>query len=300
MSYLGEFASLLTAFCWSTNAVLFSAAGKRVGSPAVNVIRLGVAMAVMLVLHLVLVGTLLPPALGAARLSWLLASGLIGFALGDALLFEAYVLLGARLTVLVYTLWPVLAALMAFAFLGQSMTWPKVAAMLVTLGGIILVVAERGAHVPGEGRPRHFFSGLVLALGGALGQAVGFLFSKFGMAGGLSPVSANVVRVAAGLVALGGWQVLRGELFPNLRKLKDTRAAVLIGLGALFGPVIGVVLSLFAINHAHYMGVASTIMSLSPVILLPYSVFIEKERVGAMAVAGTFLSILGGAGLFLL
>jgi drug/metabolite transporter (DMT)-like permease len=300
MPYLGEFASLLTALCWSTNAVLFSKAGRRVGSPTVNVVRLGVALLVMLALHLAMVGTLLPQALGVARLSWLIASGLIGFSLGDALLFEAYVLLGARLTVLVFTLWPVFAALLAFAFLGQSMTWPKVGAMLVTLGGIALVVTEKREGAPGEGRHPHFVAGLLLALGGALGQAVGFLFSKFGMAGGLSPVSANLVRVAAGALALGGWQVVRGELFPNIRKLKDTQAATLIGLGALFGPVIGVVLSLVAINHARYMGVASTIMSLSPVILLPYSVFIERERVGAKAVAGTVISILGGAGLFLL
>ena len=202
------------------------------------------------------------------------------------------------LTVLVYTLWPVLAALLAFAFLGQSMTWGKVGAMLVTLGGISMVVAEKGAD--GQGKPRCFVVGLLLALGGAAGQAVGFLFSKFGMVGGLSPVSANLVRVAAGLLALAGWQAVRGELLPNVRRLKDTRAAALIGLGALFGPVIGVVLSLVAINHARYMGVASTIMSLSPVILLPYSVFIERERVGAVAVSGTVLSILGAAGLFLL
>jgi len=300
MPYLGEVASLFTAVCWSTNAVLFSKAGGRVGSATVNMVRLGVALAVMLSLHLALAGTLLPHALGPGRLAWLGASGLIGFALGDALLFEAYILLGPRLTVLVFTLWPVFAALLAFGFLGQSMTLPRIAAMLVTLGGIALVVSEKGQAGPGQGRPRSFVIGLFLALGGALGQAVGFLFSKFGMAGGLSPISANLVRVAAGVLALGAWQAVRGELFPNLRKLKDTRAALLIGLGALFGPVIGVVLSLYAINHAHYMGVASTIMSLSPVILLPYSVFIERERVGAVAVAGTVISIGGAAALFLL
>ncbi len=137
-------------------------------------------------------------------------------------------------------------------------------------------------------------------MGGAAGQAVGFIFSKVGMAGGFSPVSANLIRVAAGALALWTWQILRGELVPNVRKLKDTHATLLIGLGALSGPVIGVCLSLYAINHARYLGVASTIMSLSPVLILPFAVFVEKERVGIWAVVGTVVSIAGAAAMFLI
>jgi len=300
MPYLGEVASLFTALCWASNAVLFARAGRRVGSATVNATRLAVALAVMVILHLTLVGSLFPYGAGPVRLAWLGASGLIGYALGDALLFEAYVLLGPRLAVLLYTLWPVFAALMAWAFLGQTMGWPKVCAMLVTLGGILMVVADKGRGAADHGKPRRFALGLGLAVGGACGQAVGFVFSKLGMTGGFSPISANLIRVSAGCMALWAWQLFRRELAPNFRKLRDGRAALLIALGALFGPVIGVVLSLYAINHAHYLGVASTIMSLSPVMLLPFSVFVEKERVGFTAVLGTVVSIGGAAAMFLL
>ncbi|MDR3671354.1 MAG: DMT family transporter [Holophaga sp.] len=299
MLYLGEIASFFTAICWSTNAVLFAKAGQRVGSMTVNILRITVALVVMVLLHLVLVGTLFPVNAGPVRLAWLGVSGLIGFALGDALLFEAYVLLGSRLTVLVFTTWPVFSALMAWGMLGQSMGLAKVSAMVVTLGGIALVVAEKGRFQT-QARPRHFTLGLVLAVGGAAGQAVGFIFSKFGMTGDFSPISANLVRVCAGALALWAWQIFRGELVPNLCRLKDTHATLLIALGALSGPVVGVVLSLYAINHARYLGVASTIMSLSPVLILPYSVFVEKERVGIWAVAGTVVSIGGAAAMFLI
>lgn len=298
--YLGEAVSLLTAICWSTNAVLFARAGQRVGSPTVNMARLGFAFGAMLLLHGVLYGTPFPFDAGPARLAWLTASGLIGFSLGDALLFEALVLLGPRLAMLIMTLWPVFAAVMAWAFLGQSMTFPKVLAMLATLGGIAMVVAEKGGTPADSSKPKRFGLGVLLALGGALGQAVGFIFSKFGMAGGLSPISANVVRVTAGMLALGTWQALKGELGPNLRRLSDRRASWFIALGAVFGPVVGVVLSLFAIQHATYLGVASTLMSLSPVILLPVSVVLDKERVSFRAVAGTLVSIGGATALFLL
>ncbi len=298
--YLGEVVSLLTAVCWSTNAVLFTRAGQRVGSPTVNLARLGVAFVAMLALHTALYGTPFPFHAGAVRLGWLATSGLIGFSLGDALLFEAFVLLGPRLAMLIMTLWPVFSALMAWAWLNQTMNLPKVIAMLVTLGGIALVVAERASATSDHHKPRRFVLGVILALGGAVGQAVGFIFSKFGMTGGLGPISANVVRVSAGLLALAVWQVLRGELMPNLRKLSDRRATWFITLGAIFGPVIGVMLSLFAIQTATYLGVASTLMSLSPVILLPVSVIIDKEKVSFRAVLGTLVSIGGATALFLL
>ena len=300
LHYLGEAVSLLTAFCWSATAVFFSRAARRVGAPTVNMARLTMALGAMLLLHTVLYGRPFPVDAGPVRIAWLAASGLIGFSLGDALLYEAYVILGPRLAMLIMTLWPVFAALMAWGFLGQAMGAAKVGSMLVTLSGIALVVAEKGRESADKRRPRRFALGLLLALGGAIGQAVGFIFSKFGMTGGLGPISANLIRVIAGFLALGTWQALRGELIPNARKLQDLGTTRLIIFGALFGPVIGVMLSLYAIQHATYLGVASTLMSLSPVILLPVSVLLDKEKISLRAVVGTLISICGATALFLL
>ena len=298
--YLGEAVSLLTAVCWSATAVFFARAARRVDAPAVNIARLGMALGAMLLLHTALYGRPFPIDASPVRIAWLAASGLIGFSLGDALLYEAYVILGPRLAMLIMTLWPVFAALMAWAFLGQTMGAAKVVSMLVTLGGIALVVGEKGRESTGQRPPRRFATGLLLALGGASGQAVGFIFSKFGMTGGLGPVSANLIRVSAGFLALGAWQAVRGELVPNVRQLRDGRFAGLVTCGTFFGPVVGVMLSLYAIQHATYLGVASTLMSLSPVILLPVSVLLDKEKVSLRAAVGTLISIGGAAALFLL
>ena len=148
--YLGEVVSLLTAVCWSATALFFSRAAKRVGSPAVNLARLSMALGAMLVLHTAIYGRPFPLEAGPVRIAWLAASGLIGFSLGDALLYEAYVILGPRLAMLIMTLWPVFAALMAWAFLGQTMGAAKVVSMLVTLGGIALVVGEKGRESTGQ------------------------------------------------------------------------------------------------------------------------------------------------------
>jgi drug/metabolite transporter (DMT)-like permease len=141
--------------------------------------------------------------------------------------------------------------------------------------------------------------GVLLSVGAAAGQAVGFILAKVGMAGGFSPISANLIRVIAGALGLYTWQALRRTLVPNFSKLKDARAALLIGLGTLCGPVIGVVMSLYSINHSQYLGVASTLMSLSPVMLLPFAWLVEKEPVGLRATVGTLVCLGGTAAMFL-
>ena len=271
----------------------FTVAGRRVGSASVNLGRLLMAWGAMVLLHLLVYGSPFPMQAGGARLGWLAASGLIGFALGDAVLFEAFVLIGARLAMLLMTLSPIFSALLAWACLGQSLNLPKLLAMVVTLGGIAWVVWGGGEH---EDHP-HLWRGVLLGIGGALGQSVGLLFSKFGLAGGFPPISANLIRVTGGVAALLLYFGVKGQLRGTLGTLRAGRATAFIGLGAVTGPVLGVVLSLIAIAKAP-MGVAATLMSLSPVILLPVSHFIFREKVGGHAILGTLLALAGAAALF--
>ena len=295
MPYVGETAALFTSCSWALNSVCFTLAGRRVGSASVNLLRLLMAWVILAAAHLVVYGSLFPVHAGAARLGWLSLSGLIGFALGDAVLFEAFLLIGARLAMLLMTLSPVFSVLLAWIWLKQSLSLPRLLAMAVTLAGIAWVVWGEGDR---EVHP-HRWRGVWLGIGGALGQAVGLLFSLYGLAGGYSPFSANLVRVSAGLVALILVFGLRGRLTGNLAAgLRDRPASGLILLGAATGPVLGVILSLVAIAKAP-MGVAATLMSLSPVLLLPVAHFGFKEKVGVHAILGTALALAGAAALFI-
>jgi drug/metabolite transporter (DMT)-like permease len=67
----------------------------------------------------------------------------------------------------------------------------------------------------------------------------------------------------------------------------------------LTGPALGVVLSLVAIANAH-IGVASTLMSLTPVFLLPVAHFLFREKITSRAVMGTLIALLGVVLLFLI
>ena len=71
------------------------------------------------------------------------------------------------------------------------------------------------------------------------------------------------------------------------------------GLTTLFGPFIGVALSLMAVQYAR-AGIASTLMALTPVlIILPYAL-IYKQKVTPKEILGVIVSMTGVALFFLL
>ncbi|MDY0296088.1 MAG: DMT family transporter [Acidobacteriota bacterium] len=294
-SLYGELAALVTAVCWTYNSIAFSHAGRRVGSATVNHVRLWVALAALLPIHLVAHGSLLASGLGWQATAWLALSGIVGYVVGDAFLFEAFVLIGARLSMLLMLLAPIFSSILARIFLGERLNSREMSAILIAVAGIGIVIASTRS---GDGAPRRNFRiGLLLGIGGAAGQAGGLLLSKLGMMAGASPIAANQVRVVAALAVLTPYFLLRGRLGSDMRKMRDHRALVDITSGAMVGPVLGVILSLVAIRHAH-IGIASTLMSLSPVLLLPISRYLFNEHISMRAVTGTIIALAGSAMLF--
>jgi drug/metabolite transporter (DMT)-like permease len=141
--------------------------------------------------------------------------------------------------------------------------------------------------------------GILFGVLAALGQATGLVFSRQGMQGSFSPIAGNVIRMLAASTALWLAALPGGGAARTVRTLRENAAAVkLIALAALIGPVIGVSLSLLAVQNAP-VGVASVLTSLSPIFVLPFSHFVFKERLGWQALAGTALAMAGVVVLFL-
>jgi drug/metabolite transporter (DMT)-like permease len=98
---------------------------------------------------------------------------------------------------------------------------------------------------------------------------------------------------------LWGITLVQGKALDTLSTLRQNRqAALLMFIGVITGPVLGVSLSLLAVQRIE-VGVASTLMALSPVFLLPISRVVFKEQFGWNAIVGTFVAISGVAILFL-
>lgn len=292
--HTGEFAALATAVLWTVTALAFEQAAKRVGSLAVNITRLTIALVFYCILSLVRYGHLFPADTGLHGWIWLSFSGLVGFVFGDYCLFSAYTLIGSRIANLLMALAPPLATLFGWLLADDIVTFKGLIGMTITLAGITLVVLRK----PGKKiNLRYSTKGILFGIGGAIGQAVGLVFSKIGMQQS-DPFSSSQIRVIAGSV---GFLIL----ITVLRKWKkvipaftNSRNLGFISIGSFFGPFLGVSFSLMAVKFTS-TGIASTIMALTPVLLIPPAVFLLKEKVTFRDLAGSLIAV-GGVAVFFL
>lgn len=314
--HVGELAALGTAGCWVASVLAFEAAGRRIGSLTVNLIRLVMAIALGALAGWALRGLPLPTDATAHAWLWLSISGLVGFTFGDLCLFRAFVVLGARLSSLMMSLVPPLTAVIGWALLGEVLGGRDLAGMAMTVTGVVWALSERmrrtggrsarGLGAGGQGAAASAVAaaapagptawGVVLGVGGALGQAGGLVLSKLGM-GDYDPLAATQIRVLAGsagyvllFTALGRW----GRV---ARATADRRAMAHTAAGAFFGPFLGVSLSLLAVQHT-LTGVAASIMSTTPVLIIPVVVLLGRERVGPGGWLGAALAVAGVVVLF--
>ncbi len=298
-NYLGEIAALGTSVCWTFTSIFFTISGRRVGSVIVNQARLALAVVFLSVTHIVVQGAWFPPQASPERWFWLGLSGVIGLVLGDAFLFQAFVLIGPRRSMLLMSLVPIISTSIAWLFLGETLSTTEMVAVGLTVGGIAWVVSEGDESEDIQASSRRHRLGVLAGIGGALGQALGLVVSKKGMAGDFAPLSATLIRMIVAALVIWIYSLLRGRAGRTLRALTDRRASLAILGGAIAGPFIGVWLSLAAVKWTR-VGIASTLMAWPPILVLLPSVWIFEEQIGARIIVGTLAAMAGVALIFLL
>ena len=297
MNFVGELAALATSFLFALTALIFTVAGRMVGSQVTNRMRLTFALIYLILLNAILFHEPLPFSAESSRWLWLSLSGIIGLSLGDAFLFQSFVSVGPRLGMLLLSLAPIFGSVLAWIFFGEFLTVLQITGILLALAGIAWVVLSH--EEPADTPHGHTRRGVIFGVLAGLGQAVGLVLSKQGMFGDFSPFQANAIRMLAAVIFIWAWTALDGKMSVTFTALREKPQVIrLLALGAFVGPVLGVTSSLLAVQHAE-VGVASTLMALPPVIILPISYFGFKETIGWQAILGTILAITGVAVLFL-
>ncbi len=298
-TYTGEFAALATALFFTATSTMFTLAGRQVGSLVLNRSRLILAIIFLIGAHLVL-RVPLPIHAAPDRWLWLSLSGVIGLVMGDAFLFQAFIWIGPRLSMLLMGLAPVLAAVLAWLFLSETLTGWQIVGILITLVGTSWVILDRNGYQQKNATDkRNYLMGILFGLGGATGQAVGLITAKEGLGGNFPALSGTLIRMLAAALTLWAITFLSGQAKKTIQQVVNhPRASLFILGGAFTGPFLGVTFSLLAIQHTE-VGVASTIMALPPVFLLPVGYFVFKEKLEWHAILGTALAMLGVALLFL-
>jgi drug/metabolite transporter (DMT)-like permease len=291
----GEIAALLTACFWTGSSLAFSSATRRAGLFYVNVTRLILALCGLL--PLVLIGGGLFRLTGS-QVFWLSISGVIGFAIGDTFLFKAYREIGARITMIIMSLSPAMAAGLAYIVLDERLSLTGWAGIGLTLLGILIVVADPGSKETG----RHHMTamGLFCAVMAAAGQGSALVVAKIALSDtSLSGLVATFIRILASLVLLVPFVLITGRYSHPVRVFSSDRHAFrLTIIGAVMGPILGVTCSLLAIQYTE-VGIASTIMAIVPILMLPVLYWLYREKLTWRAYAGAVAAVGGVAVLFL-
>ncbi len=298
MAYLGEISALITAFLWSGTSIAFTAAATRIGSLQLNINRMLLAA---VLLSLTILAANINYSLSASQIYYLIFSGIAGLVLGDTFLFKAFQYIGARIGMLLMALVPAMSTILAFLFLNESISTAGILGMMVTLSGISIVVLE---NKNGKGiektRLKTIRLGIFYGILGALGQASGLVLAKFAFEQGhINGFVATFIRISSSVIMMIFLAVIVKK-YKNPVKIysKDRKALFATIIGTILGPFLGITFSLISIEYTK-VGIASTLMAMVPVIMLPLVRYYYKESLSWRAISGAFFAVGGVAILFL-
>lgn len=294
---IGELAALATAFSWTLVGIFFGKASSRIGSLSVNFIKLVFGFAFLTVTALITRGVPFPTDASVHNWTWLTVSGIIGFFIGDFFMLKGYIEVGVRISLLMMATSPPMAALLGYFLLGEKLSLSGVIGMMVTIMGIVIVVMSRDRGGQGV-RMKYSPRGLFYAFMGALGQATGLIFSKVGLLD-YNTFAATQIRIIAGFISFVVFVTIMGRWGELKLAIKDKEAIKYTLYGSFFGPFLGVSMSLVALRYTT-AGIASTITSITPITIIPFSIFLFKEKVKPSEIFGAFVSVAGVAILLLL
>lgn len=311
MQFVGEVISLIVAVSWTATAIFAEYASQRLGALALNLIRMGLSMILLAGLLLLSTGAPFPKFADSQTWFWLVLSGLVGYVFGDFCLFNSYIIFGSRYGQLLMTLAPPIAGITGWLFLGEALSWRSWIAMLVTLLGIAITIMSKqsGSRMPVLKLP---LKGILFGVGAGVGQGVGLVLSKIGLSHYsaalpssvpevytvIMPFAGTFIRAIAGFVGFFVILLINKELGNVAAAFHDRKGMTFATLTTIFGPFIGVSLSLMAVQYTK-AGIASTLMALTPVlIILPYSI-LKQQKISIRELIGTFITV-AGVGLFFL
>jgi drug/metabolite transporter (DMT)-like permease len=286
---LGEVAALAAALLWALATLLFGQLGKSLLPLGLNLAKGAIAL-LLLALTLLVLGR--PPAgLEGWVLVLLLASGGVGIGLGDTVYFAAINHLGARRALLMETLAPALAALLAAVGLGEVLSWSAYLGMALTLAGVGWVISQR-LPPTAEVTPSPGYRGILYGVLAALGQASGAVLSRAALADtSVDPLWSSLLRLVGGVLLITTLLASQGQLRHHIKPLESGRVLALVAVAAVLGTYLGIYLQQIALKYSP-TGVAQALTATSPLFILPMAVLVG-DRVTGRAVGGAVVALAG-------
>jgi drug/metabolite transporter (DMT)-like permease len=268
LEHRGELAALTAAAIWAVSATLYGQIGKQVAPLTLNLTK-GVLAIGYLLITMLLTGERL--IIAPAQWWPLLLSGLVGIAWGDTFFFMALNSIGARLTLLINILSPVITALMASLYLGEQLALVNYLGIALAVAGVAGVIFDR---TQADQSPKNYWQGVLWAVLSALANSIASICSRQAMlAGDLSPTVTTLVRLLAGTVGillLMLWSKSRFSILAeNSSRSLDRKMWLRLALVAFFSTYLGISLQQTALKYTA-AGIAQTVGATSPLFVLVY------------------------------
>src|SRR5438128_12096163 len=281
---LGALAALGSALTWAVTSLLARALVPELGSVAVNAVRSTVGSALLVVWVLATAGAGAFTAPSASALVLLALSIVAAIAIGDTVFFESTRVLGLGRAMTISMTYPVGAAALAAAFLGEPITLPIAAGALLTLGGIVLIVAPWAERAPDE----RFAFGVGTATLASLAWAVSVIFLKAPLRE-LDAVTAQAIRLPLAAVVLWTTPWARAAA-GGLGRIGGSALARLAALS-----VLTAVSSVMFVASVKYAGVAvsAVLSSTAPMFAIPLARVFLGERLSRTALLGAGVTVAG-------
>jgi drug/metabolite transporter (DMT)-like permease len=283
MPAVGIAAALGSAFSWALGAILFKRIGEHMSplamtlaKAAVSVVFLGIAMAFLGI-------TPITP----RNLGLLIASGLVGIAVGDTLFFAALQHLGPQTLVVLMMVGQVLTALLALVFLGERPSAKAWTGIACVIAGVAIVL---WANLSGE-RQRSRARGIMLGLLSVVCMSVSYIMAKPALES-VSAMQETFVRMAAGAAGIAMFGLATGEFGTWFKESRNARLAGRFFIAVCVVTFGGFWLSLLAIKHVA-VAVANTLNSMEPVFVLPLAAIFLKEKITLPQIVGTLTALVG-------
>ena len=294
----GELSAAMSSLCWAIGSLMFVTLRPPVPAMALNAAKNIVGT--LCFVGALWIATGAPwPDMPTAPLLLFFASGVVGLAISDTFLLRSMLTIGPQRTSLIFCLAPVLVAAAAvFPPFLEMPSWITWAGMAVCLVGIAVAVGTPSSTVRTPGDMRR---GLRDALVAAALQAAAVLLARAAFAHpGATALGGATVRLAAGTVVLVAWAGARSTLGTWWRVWSAGRNRIRLPTAAFIGTFLGIGFNQLGLQWSLHAGVATTLNALTPVYLLPLSVWFLGERfpkrahwATALAMAGIALIALG-------
>lgn len=298
---IGEISALAAAALWACSSLFYGRT--KLTAWQINFGKNAIA-SVLLCLHLFVVTSLAGrPMFGADRATFFLlsASSVVGILIGDTFFFRSLQILGPRRALIVSTVAPLFTAAIGWVALKETLTAPRVLGVLLTLLGVIVVIAERGGSKEAPGLfPASSRKGILMGLLGAICNAAGATFSRLGTKGsdywnasGCDALEATVIRVCVAAVGCFLFAMMTRSLVSTARQSFSKEALRSYLPAVVCGPWLGIWMSQLAYKNCDYVAVAITLTCTSPLFVLPILRIVYGHQITLRGVAGTLIALVG-------